>query len=113
MGPLSDVAFLSSIWHICFLSQGPSPSCSLDKGVSAELLKSYNAVILDPSLVQKTKHKKKKRVKEPKRSWDTDPDQSLVLVLPQPCHRLIYSFINLVIDYLLFFKRNVKETAFQ
>lgn len=60
MGPLSDVAFLSSIWHICFLSQGPFPSCSLDKGVSAELLKNYNAVILDPSLVQKTKHKKKK-----------------------------------------------------
>lgn len=42
-----------------------------------------------------------------------DPDQSFVLVLPQPCHRLIYSFINLVIDYLLFFKRNVEETAFQ
>lgn len=92
MGPLSDVAFLSSIWHICFLSQGPSPSCSLDKGVLAELLKSYNAAIVDPSLVQKAKHKKKKSVKEPKRPWNMDPDQSFVLVLHQSCHRLITIF---------------------
>lgn len=94
----SDVAFPSSLWHLCSLSPGPAPSCQLGTGVSAELLKSGTQLFL--ILVQ---FKTQSRVLRNQRHFGAcTQNWSVLLIIPKQLHRLISVF-----------KRDLNATALQ
>lgn len=71
VGSLTDVAFPSSLWHVCSLSPGPAPSCRLGTNVSAELLKSCTQPFLILVWFER-QSTRNESIKEPKRLWNMD-----------------------------------------